>query len=339
MKPIILTLQIFLLSSYLTAAPFPERRIAINIGAVAVNYAIADVDPATDTIIKLHDTDSFPIAFHEDLEQSTEITVSAQTQAELVHAVRQVKKRMEYYQVSEFKAIATETFRIARNRVELLGNILGETGIRIDVLDQATEDRLDFFSAIRTSQKSDKPVVWDIGGGGYQLITNSLEQPITANGAYGSVTFLNYLLEVTQNKDHRKTRNIHPLTEYQFEQGLRFARHLARRSPEPITRAIRENHGQVIAVGQLFRNTVLPQSRTRKINHAMLKGYIKKSLNQEATEQHEPDSGRPRKGFSHLALSNAILVYGFMVELGITQLTIAERSSTDSILEFTPFWQ
>ena len=340
MKNTLFGLLLCFCSIYTLASEFHERRMAIHVGPSAISFTVADVDPENDNIIKFHDSAHLPIPFHEDLEQNKEVILSREIQEETLDIFRQLKNKADYYQVTKIKAVATETFRQAGNRVEIVASILGETGIRLEIIDQETEDRLDFFTAIRTSQGNDKPVTWDIGGGGYQfIISGSQGNPVTSKGSYGSITFLNFLLEVAQSKDHRLTRNIHPLTRPQFETGLRFARHMARRTPESMASVIRNNHGQVTAVGRLFQYSILPSAGSRKVNQAQLKTYIEKSLNQEATENHDDDSGRPRKGFSHLALSNAILVFGFMEELGITQLSIAERSDTGSILEFTPFWQ
>ncbi|MGI9277704.1 MAG: hypothetical protein ACR2PT_23010 [Endozoicomonas sp.] len=340
MKKILLAFITCFYCSSIQASPFPERRMAIHVGASAISYAIADVDPENDSIVKAHDSAHLPIPFHEDLEQNRENSLSRQIQEQALGIFRQLKNKADYYQVTKIKAVATETFRQAGNRVEMVASILGKTGIRVEIIDQETEDRLDYFTAIRTRQDNDESMIWDIGGGGYQLImSDSQDNPSTFKGGYGSITFLNFLLEVAQDKDHRQTRNIHPLTQQQFETGLRFARHLARRTPESMASIIRKNHGQATAIGKLFQYSILPSAGSRKVSQAQLKAYIEKSLNLEATESHDDDSGRPRKGFSHLALSNAILVFGFMEELGITLLAIAERSDTDSILEYTPFWQ
>ena len=64
MKRNLLVLLVCFFSIGLQAAPFLERRMAIEIGASAITYAVADVDPTSDRIVKIHDSDivsgSFP---------------------------------------------------------------------------------------------------------------------------------------------------------------------------------------------------------------------------------------------------------------------------------------
>ena len=112
----------------------------------------------------------FPVPFHEDMEQGLVGDISQPILEETKAIFQRLKKKADYYQVIKTKAVATETLRKARNRVLVVAEILGETGIKLEIIDQEIEDRLDLFTAIRTSQGPGKPVVWDIGGGEHQLL-------------------------------------------------------------------------------------------------------------------------------------------------------------------------
>lgn len=329
----------------LLARETAERRMAIDVGASAVKYTIADVNVEDDTIIEILDSDSLQLLLHDDIYSSHNRAFSKPMMNEAQTIFMELKKKAEYYHVEKTRAIATETFRTSHNRSKMVSLLLRESGIKVNTISEEEEDRLDFFTAIRASQQPGMPVVWDIGGSSYQLIVqNAHQETITAKGGYGSTSFFNYILEVAQNKDHRKSRYIHPITRAEYNQSMKFAQHMARRAPDDIRTNIKKNHGRVIAIGSLFQFSLMeaiPDSRkTRHISQQALKSYIEHSLNRELVENHPEDHPtHGHKGFSHLNLSNAILAYGFMVELDIKQLSVVERTSTESILEFTPYWQ
>ena len=336
----------------LHAGDYIERRMAIELGSSAIKYAVAEVDSRTDTILEIKDQDSIALNLHDSVLSNSKHMIDQKTTDSVTEQFARLREKANYYLVTDTKVVATEAVRIARNKVEFQARLQGKTGFILQVLTQADEDQMDYFTAIRFSQKPDMPVVFDIGNNSYQLIIDDPEaETLAYKGDYGSTSFFRYLLEVVQGKDSNKTNTIHPLSKPQFEEGLRFAHHLAQRTQNLIKTQIKNNNGEVVAIGSLFQYSLLEAIKSepeqQQITLDELEQFIHRSLNREETEHHTEETEiqphqqgyRKHNGFSHLTLSNAIMVYGFMKELGILSLNIADRTSTDSILEYSPFWQ
>ena len=321
----------------------PEHRMAIDIGSSTTRYMIAEVNPETHKIIKIVDSGQFEAGFQIDLIISKNRQFSTKMYNRTIDVFQQLKSKREYYGVSKIKAIAKQTFRLANNHSDLSNKVLEKTNILIQTISRQDEDRLDYFTASRASQAPPLPVVWDIAADSFQLIIeDEYGEPFTHQGAFGSMTFMDYLLEVVQQKSARKTRELHPVTKAQADSGLLFSRYLARQVPSSIVKAIREAQGEVLTIGSMFHKSISSSIARGKasITKEMISDYIRQQLVSESYEQHS--QGNPLKNpnrFSHSDLANAILVYGIMSELGITKLNIANRNTTDSMLEYPLYWQ
>lgn len=345
-------LTVLLITTPLQASDNIERRLAVEIGSSAIKYAIAEVDSTTDTILEIKDQDSIALPLHDNILSDNTHTISQEMMNAVTAVFVRLKEKVGYYQVTDIKVVATEAVRIASNKVQFQASFQGKTGFVLQILTQHDEDQMDYFTAIRASQKPGMPVVFDIGRNSFQLIVDDPDAKTLAyKGEYGSKSFFSYILEVVQGRDSQQTRTIHPLTQLQSEESLRFAQHLARRTPQLIRAQIASRDGEVVAIGSLFQYSLLEAIKTEPDQQYItlndLQQFIRRSLNREENENHtEADElqlhqlGYQRhKGFSHLTLSNAVMVYGFMKELGILKLAVADRTSTDSILEYSPFWQ
>ena len=346
-----LTLTIALFST-VTKAETSERRMAIEIGSSAIEYAIADVDPDTDTIITYKDRQSIVLHLHDDVLANKDHRFSSDMMAQAADIMKQLREKANYYLATEIAVVGTEALRLANNRHKLLHNLQREIGTKIMILSEQDEDRMDYFTAIRISESQGMPVVWDIGANSFLLIaTNQKSEILSYNGDYGSQSFMNYVVEVIQGKELKGQASIHPLNQQHYQEALRFAHHLASRAPESIKQHIVTNKGEVVALGSLFQYSLLSVMPNlegqRTILRRHLESYLQQALNRESKEDHNTRQEplphqltyKPHSGFSHLTLSNAIMVYGFMLELGIEKLSVSERTSTDSMLEYSPFWQ
>ena len=318
-----------------------ERRIAISLGSGKIRYVIADVNSRTDQVINTLDSGAFDTAFHIDLQLSSDRQFSPTMFERTLEVFERIKDKYNYYGVTRFKAIARQSFRDATNARELADSILKHTGFAINIVPPSEEDQLDYFTALQVSQKTDRPVVWDIGTNRFQLIMKNEEgETFTHKGNFGSMNFMDYLLEVVQRKKANTSRFLHPLTEQEAKAGLDFARFLARQTPSSIKKAIVNSNGYVLAIGSMFRYSISGDIAGKKgvIDKKILHHHIQQWLSTEDHTMHKNSNKGNPDAFSHINLANAILVYGFMEELGIEKLNISNQSLTESILEYTPYW-
>lgn len=333
-------------SSALTAAGQPERRLAIEIDTDAVHFVIADVNPEIDRIIRYLDSGSISADFHKDLMANNNRQFSSQLLAQALSIFAKLKDKSSHLTVNKIRAVATESLRQADNSSQLTQRIRRKTGISIKVLTPEEEDRLDFYSALKVSNASDTPVVWDIGAGRYQLIAgDDTEGPFTHQGTFGSTSFHAYLLEVVQKQVSSQERKLRPLSRKEAEAGIDFARFLARQTSIQTRKAIEQNNGMVIAIGSLFRNSIAgaitagiiaehPDSYSR----TQLEQVIYRRLNLPPGKQRSTTNEESRNEFYQANLTSALMVYGFMLELEIRELTISKKNSADTLLEYPFLW-
>lgn len=91
------------------------------------------------------------------------------------------KREMDKYGVSQYRAIATASCRMASNGLDFVRQVKERTGIEIEVIDGLEEARLNLKGALQNVKgKSEYVVVYDLGGGSTEitLATNESDPKI-----------------------------------------------------------------------------------------------------------------------------------------------------------------
>ncbi|MFK0573632.1 hypothetical protein [Endozoicomonas sp.] len=308
--------------------------MSIEIDANTVHFAIADVNHKTDKVYRHLDYGSLEAGFYDDLAASDNRFFSRCMFKKAQNLFQKLRTRQEHFRVIKVSAIATETFREAHNAEELVQKIRRTTGIHIRILSPEEEDRMDFFSALTTTSDSENPVVWNIGIESFQLIiVDPTGGPFSHKGEFGSVNFMDYLKEVVQNKPTRPSASLSPISIEEINAGITFARYLARKTPLLIRRKLKKNKSRVTAIGSVFQDSVAIDiaENSKVVDSVVVEQFIR---------EHEPDnfSRISDDKSSDTSLANAILVFGFMEELGIKKLYISDHKSTLGMLEYPVLW-
>ncbi|WP_257263919.1 Ppx/GppA phosphatase family protein [Endozoicomonas sp. ONNA2] len=303
-----------------------ERRMAIEIEANTIYFAIADVNKKTDKVYRHLDYGSLEVGFYDDLSSSDNCFFSNFMLKRAQRVFEKLRTRQEHFKVVKVRAIATDTFREAHNAEELVQQVRRTTGIDIRILSPEEEDRMDFLSAFSVTDNAETSVVWDIGKESFQLIISDPETgPWARKSGFGSVSFMEYLKEVVQNKPPQVPDSLSPLTSKELEAGITFARYLARRTPLIIRKELKKGKVKITGTGSAFQEGFAEDiSGSSTLDKDKLKRYI-----------------LDRASFSDTngaSLSSAILVFGFMEELDITELSISDHNSTVGMLEYPVLW-
>ena len=234
-----------------------ERRMAVTLGDSKTRFLIAEVTPENDQIIKVLDSGSFATGFRIDLASSKEHKFSPVMFSRMRDVFKRLKSKYDYYGANGYKVIASQSFRQAGNSRQLTDAIFRHSGFSVSILTHAQEDQLDYFTALQASKRPNEPVVWDISAESFQLIIEDDDGiPFTHKENFGSAHFMNYLTDVIQKKDSRTQPSLHPLSKQQAEEGIYFARFLARQVPVIIKKAIVSSEHQVLGIGTLFRYSI-----------------------------------------------------------------------------------
>ncbi len=308
-----------------------ERRMSIEIDANTVHFAIADVNSKTDKIYRHLDYGSLEAGFYDDLSASDNRFYSKCMFKKAQEIFQKLRTRQEHFSAVKVRAIATETFRDAHNAEELVQKVRRTSGIDIKILSPEEEDRMDFFSAFTVTHDTEMPVVWDIEKESFQLIIADHESgPFAYKGEFGSVNFMDYLKQVVQKKEAIPNTQLYPISAEEINAGIDFARFLARKTPRLIRRELKKDNIKVTAIGSVFQESVATQIANKRntIDKIQINKFIK---------EREKNNGLSNKD-KDVSLANAILVLGFMEELGMETLDISDHNSTLGMLEFPLFW-
>ena len=100
----------------------------------------------------------------------TERMLDDKTIARAVRAFRHFRERMDHYQVSAYRAVATSAAREVRNGRKLMDRIRRKSGIKLDVISSAEEARL-VCSAVQwvLGDRVQPRLIFDLGGGSLEL--------------------------------------------------------------------------------------------------------------------------------------------------------------------------
>lgn len=177
------------------------RRAAFDIGSGQIKMQVSDVDITSNKIINVLLTDAMYVGLRENLANSLDGRLSVEIQNKTVGVISELIKKAAYFSPEAYHAIATEGLRLAKNRDELVKRIENETGVPVTIVSQEEEGVLGFISAVSEADVDlDKAVVWDIGGGSFQITAMCGGQYSVYLGRFGKTPMKNAMLKI-QGKD------------------------------------------------------------------------------------------------------------------------------------------
>eukprot|EP00667_Euglena_gracilis_P017796 EG_transcript_18796 len=153
-------------------------RAAFDIGSGMTKLLVAEVDvqPAHTALTRILLSDDTEIMLRRDLLQQPgggRPAFSAAIQAQLYDQLAAYKRTARSLGATQFAAVATAAFRETSNGDALLDRIRNGLAIPVAVISQAMEGQLGFFTAsvVCPDAPPEQLVVWDSGGGSFQVTT------------------------------------------------------------------------------------------------------------------------------------------------------------------------
>ncbi|MFT4715288.1 MAG: exopolyphosphatase/guanosine-5'-triphosphate,3'-diphosphate pyrophosphatase [Paracoccaceae bacterium] len=88
-----------------------------------------------------------------------------------IAALKVCRKKLNHHKVKKMRLVATEACRRATNGKEFIARVVGETGLKLEIIRPEEEARLAVIScAPLVSRHSEQLLVFDIGGGSTELV-------------------------------------------------------------------------------------------------------------------------------------------------------------------------
>ena len=308
-------------------------RGAIDIGSGTTNLKVAKINPETNKIISIIFEKTVPVAYQKQLEQTKDGQFNSTTIEESINSIKQLKDFANQYHAEKIVAVATAAFRSAENGQFLANQIEEQTGVKVRIIDQDEEGVLAFKGAISLSPvEAENAVVWDIGGGSMQFTTLSPQESfLVEHGKLASIPFKNWIIENLKHQNSSDVVSPNPLSNLQVNEAVDYASSQAQLTSKFFRDKIQSDSTKVLAVGNLFNLGIQPMVDKKEMNQKELgKGILK--LENVTDEQLGADK------MAEVAVSNPILVLGYMKGLNIHEITFVKVNNADGALTYAPYW-
>ena len=211
---------------------------------------------------------------------------------------------------------------------------LQEVGKALAILDQDEEGILAFRGALAvTPIQSEEAVIWDIGGGSMQLTTLTDEGTyLVEKGKLASIPFKNAIIEMIKRQNIQSVSSPNPLSADEMQAALRLAEDAALATDPYVKRKIVNPTTQILGVGSLFNYAIKPLAGQPKVSLEALEKSIQPLIG-------KTDQELPGGALAEVAVSNPLLVLGYMKALQIPQITILSVNNADGALTYPPYWE
>ena len=168
----------------------PQLVAAVDLGSNSFHLLVGRVQP-TRSGLQVIPIDSLKEAVRLASGLSAEKRLDASSQARALAALQRFGERLRLFLPQSVRAVATNTFRIAKNGPDFLRTCEAALGFPIEIIAGKEEARL-IYNGVAHSLSADgrKRLVIDIGGGSTELIVGVDDQPLTLESVFvGCIRF------------------------------------------------------------------------------------------------------------------------------------------------------
>jgi exopolyphosphatase / guanosine-5'-triphosphate,3'-diphosphate pyrophosphatase len=167
------------------------RFAAIDIGSNAIRLLISNVfEEGTSVVIKKQSLVRVPIRLGADafLHQY----IPKEKEADFIQGMKAFKHLLNVYRPLKTRAIATSAFREAANGQEIVGRVLSETGMEIEIISGKEEAEIIYANGLMENMSQDRSYLYmDVGGGSTELTLFNNHQAIASRSFnVGSIRLL-----------------------------------------------------------------------------------------------------------------------------------------------------
>jgi exopolyphosphatase/guanosine-5'-triphosphate,3'-diphosphate pyrophosphatase len=311
-----------------------EIRAAIDIGSESTSLKVAKVDPKTNQIlIQLYEKTIF-VPYQKHYELSPDQTFDHQVMNQGMLSIKTLKELANSYHVKKIIAVATGAFRKAKNGEQFVKEIEQNTGVQVRILTSNEEGILGFRGALAvTSIQPEHIISWDIGGASMQFTTLTKEgNYVVDKGKSASIPFKDTVIEQIEHKDIKTSHSPNPMTKEEIEAAIRYIASLTQDANQFIRDKIQDPETQILGIGDLFKYGVRPLFNQSIIQQQALEKMVLQMAG-------KTDAELPGGSFAKVAVTNPLLVLGYMKALRIRQVEVVDTDVANGVLTYPSYWQ
>lgn len=330
-----------------------ETRAAIDIGSGETKMKVARVNYCEHRILEvLADGNEArrAILFKQNLRrENSDGNFTAEIMAQGLTALRELKAYALQRGATSFKAVATSAFRSALNASAFVANIKQVTDLDVQVISQEEEALLGYYGALADVSETvpnaiSRIVVWDVGGGSMQFITEHQGELVTSLSEVGAAPFRQFLQNEAAISESESINPIQAVLNINLETLLGRTRQLAQHSVlnETIRTKLRDPQTLVVGIGGMHYYGVMDAFNGFFERYGFMQDiqtYTQPMLYEVANEVTSyddiqiqnmlPEFSRPYYAES---ASNMVMILGFMQDLHIPSVLRLKVTLANALL-------
>lgn len=311
--------------------PCTEIRGAIDIGSGTTKVKVAEVNKCAKSVGKLLYEKYVKVSYQSDLDNSKDKRFSSEIKKVGEAAIREVlldvARKVTAQENIRWKSVAAAAFREAKNAPEFVKELNQKFPVNVRILNQVEEGILGYNSAFAYEPKPVNAVVWDIGGGSSQWVTEYKGEYLFHLFQIASENFKDRIIREIKKRPDLKTPN--PISRSERAAAEKMLQAEAAQLNPKIKEILKEN-GKVIGIGSVHFYSVLGQIHGTKNKNKM--AYTLDQV--ETAIQGRMGQADKQVGGDYAAtdVTNLIYVATFMKSLGIKMIVVRKVNLIDGLL-------
>jgi exopolyphosphatase/guanosine-5'-triphosphate,3'-diphosphate pyrophosphatase len=275
---------------------------------------VAEVNVCKGKVMRVLLDESKRVPYQEDFQKNGEKLIGPEVVKQGIAVLSEFKNKAMSLGAQRMAGYATSVFRKAPNGRDVTDEINRATRINVRVVTQEEEGQIGFRGVQALVEvPTSSLVVWDIGGGSQQLMMAESDKVSTFKGNVASVGFRDLVITQVKKEDPKKITTPNPLDNSQIDQAVVLAKSVAT-AMEPKFRArIQQPETVIVGIGGVHWNSIRSQTHEKD-------AYTKSDLEAAIRERADKTDAFFSSEYADTELTNLVLVYGFMNELGIEQV-------------------
>jgi exopolyphosphatase / guanosine-5'-triphosphate,3'-diphosphate pyrophosphatase len=327
-------IKLFIIPFLFAAALQAETvtRGAFDFGSGSIKLQVAEVDVDNHSVVRTIYDEEVYVFLSEDASRHPEEGFCEEIQKKAIEITGSLKEKALSMGATQLSGFATAAYRSAVNGQKLADRYFSELGIPVQIVSQDEEGKLGFYSLVaETHHNAADLVVWDIGGGSFQVTyLDDQNKPKVYMAPLGRSTTKTSIIEAVKKKNPSQTVSPNPMNKKEWKQSLRHFVAVLPKVPVDLYKKLQQNNVQVMGISGHPK-----QLRTLKTYHIKDIGPLLKDRLDKTDEELAKIHGSPDSAVSELAL-----IYSVMRKLSIPSVTYRDTisGSTSGMLIDEKYW-
>lgn len=334
----LLPIQPYLLERPSPLPPIHEEqiqyRVALDLGSGSIKMQSAWVDVINNRIVEIVDVKKVGIPLRDVIEKDPNQCIPETTFEKLKGEIEELMKlAREHGEIAGCVGTATEAYRYAVNGQEVLDRLERELGISLFRLTQDEEADLGYAALKAEGQIDEGAIIWENGGGSMQISTRTERGTQSFNLHLGKTPMKNYIIGQIQGRDIHDADTPNPISKEEAGQAIDWVKNQIRSAPSWLREKIDQT--EIIGLSACFSTVIRGLGKTEFTNEELF-GLLEARLDKNNEQMDRKENENPV-----FMLSDLLLLYGVMDELGIEKIRCAELNgpgSTSGLLVDAQKW-